>query len=263
MQVRKRLLLYGFAVTFFEPASLSAETPPRATLKDVLYAALDHRAELEGLRYSLAARREGVTSAYREFEPTITLGLYAVGRRDPIPGPSFSIFQPAESVQSRLFQGELLFAQELSTGTSYRLRIDTLASTTDSVLASLNPAFAVGLELRLAQRLWKRSSIDANHDLIRAREADVLAEEALLIETGDRLLIEAAERFLDLAERREIAAAQGRALENAKHLTGLTETGIEGGSLSRLDLALAAEAEAERAADLLQAEIAVLRATLE
>lgn len=248
------LFVVAAAAPSVAPAA-SASTAPTATaapltLDAAVRAALAQRPELAAVQARIEARREAAAAAWGPFFPRLTLNALGHQARTPIAGPFSSYFQRDTTLSSQGLSLGVGLVEDLPTGTHLELRTDGGVSAYTFYAEALSPRWEPALKVKLSQELWRGLSPDVNLAPVAIAEAELGLEEAALVARAQAIALEVAEAWLDASRAAALVSQREASVGLAKQFETLTRQLIDGGSASRLDLALAVQTVAQRNADL-------------
>jgi outer membrane protein TolC len=224
------------------------------SLDDAVTAALAARPELAAARARVQARHDAVTAAWAPFVPRLVLGAGVDQSRTPIAGPFNSFFQRDDTLDTQRMVVGVGVVEDLPTGTRVELRADGSVGQYSFYAEALNPRYEPALRLRVSQALWKGFSSDVNLAPVAVADANVSVEDAALAARAQAVVLEVVEAWLDASRAATLVLLRQQSVALASNFEQLTRQLIDGGSLSRLDLALALQTVAQRLAELTAAQ---------
>jgi outer membrane protein TolC len=220
------------------------------TLSQAVDTALSARPELAAGRARVQARQSAAYASWGQFIPRLVVGGGVDQSRTPIAGPFTTFFQRDDTLDAqRLVLGAGL-VEDLPTGTRIELRADGSVGRYSFYAEALNPRYEPALRLRISQPLMKNLAPDVNLAPIALADASVLVEDAALAARTQAVVLEVVEAWLEASRAATRVLLQQQSVALAENFERLTRQLIEGGSLSRLDLALALQTVAQRQAEL-------------
>ena len=239
-----------FVVAAETPVAASPSPPAPLALEAAVRAALAQRPELAAAQARIESRREAAAAAYGPFFPRLTLSALGHQARSPIAGPFASYFQRDTTLSTQSMSLGLGVVEDLPTGTHLELRADGSVGAYTFYAEALSPRWQPGLSVKLSQELWRGIAPDVNLAPVAIAEAQLGMEEASLVAHAQAIALEVSEAWLDASRAAALVAQREASVGLAQQFETLTRQLIDGGSASRLDLALAVQTVAQRNADL-------------
>ncbi len=232
-------------------ASPGAPAPVRTlTLADALRLVDEQHPELRAAAERVKASEAAAAAEWSIFIPRLVIDGGVVHDAQPSVGPVISYLYPDGRVDTQGVTAGAGVLGLLPTGTTYQLRLDNDALFTEDVGAALAPRYEPRLRLRVEQPLllglWPSRTMAA----IRTADARVTVMNAAAAARRDALYRRIAGTWLDAARAARVVALRASAVKLAESFQRLTQQLIDGGQLSRLELAIAEQTVAQRNVEL-------------
>ena len=222
----------------------------RLTRDEAVRMAVENNPDLAASRLDPAISEERVNAARAAYVPTLRTGI----QRNSQLQPPTSLFSGSEGLETGVWSGTATVVQLMPWGGgTYEIGVDTSRTTTNSLIASLNPSLTARLQLGISQPLLRHFHIDAVRAQIDIAQrhrsiADTRLEESV-IGTG----ADAERAYWSLVAALAQTDVQQRALDLALELERNNRARVDVGQSPPLDLVAARAEVAQRRENLIVA----------
>ena len=228
--------------------SVPGDTVLRLTRDEAVRMAVDNNLDLAADRLGTAISQERLNAAKAAYVPTLQTGVF----RNSQLQPPTSLFSGDEGLQTGVWSGNANIVQLMPWGGgNYLFGVDTSRTTTNSLIASLNPSVSARLQVSFSQPLWRDFKIDFTRAAVDIAQrnrsiADVQLEERV-IDTG----ASGEQAYWALVAARALTDVQQQALDLALELERTNRARVDVGQSPPLDLVAARAEVAQRRENLI------------
>ena len=202
------------------------------SLKSYLELVMANNTDIAVSRLTVEVAQDAITRAFAPFDPFAT-GRFTSTRSTT---PTTDTLQHVSTLGTLQQPALFTYNQTLSSGTNYGVSFSTFKNTTNSGIASFNPAINSTLQFTFAQPLIRNRGMYVNRLPIMTARSRLRVTEYQLRDSVMQLVENAEMAYWDLVQARDNLRVQERALELANEALKRAQRELELGAMSPLDI---------------------------
>lgn len=220
----------------------------RLTRDEAVRLAIENNPDLAANRLAPSISQERVNAARAAYVPTLQTG---VNRNSQLQPPT-SLFSGNDGLESGVWSANASVIQLMPWGGgNYQVGVDTSRTTSNSLIASLNPSLSARLVLGISQPLWRDFRIDATRAQVEIAQGNRSIAETRLEESVIGTGASAERAYWSLVAALAQTDVQQRALDLALELERTNRARVDVGQSPPLDLVAARAEVAQRRENLI------------
>lgn len=202
------------------------------SLRDYLELVIANYPMVQVQKISLQIQRNGITRAFSQFDPTLTLSFSSTRAS----APTTSVLQGAETLKTLNQPGRISYRQLLPTGATFQTSFNIIKRSSNDIFSTFNPAFNADLGFSFTQPLLRGRGSDITKLPIYIARARAEVSEHQFRDQLINILEQAENIYWNVVEAREFLKVQEENLKLRRAALERAQRELELGALSPLDI---------------------------